>query len=184
MRKLMLLALVVLLLGFAAVPATAGSKGTNRPFKADLVGGVTFEFGTDDHIVRCGQVPPGPLVLTDSWGNATHMGGVQATWVQCAIGATGGFINQEVTMVAANGDQIVFSNDDNSAGDNPYSVDILRGTGRFDGASGSAEVSFVVEPLFLPPEVCEPGTDPNNPLCFDLVTPWPWSGSFEGMISY
>lgn len=151
-----------------------------EPFTADLVGQITFEFGTPAHLARCGEEPPGPLVLTDSSGTATNLGEVQTTWAQCAIGATGGFISQEGTMVTADGDQLLFTAD-NAAGDNPYEVTVVGGTGKFATATGTAQVAFAVVPQFLPPEVCEPSaTDP----CFDVLTPWPWSGTFEGVIAY
>jgi hypothetical protein len=180
MRKLILLALVGSLLGLVAVPAAAAPGGTDRPFKADLVGEITFEFGTE----RCAVTFPGPLTHTASWGNATHMGRVEAAWDHCPTDPTsGGFILGEMTMVAANGDEIVFMYE-NPAGLNPFSIAIDSGTGRFAEATGAASVAFGFTPQFLPPDVCEPGTDPFNPPCFDLVTPWPWQAWIEGTISY
>ncbi|NNC92563.1 MAG: hypothetical protein HKN80_08730 [Acidimicrobiia bacterium] len=151
-----------------------------KRFTADLVGEIAFEFGTPAHMARCGEEPAGPLVLTNSSGTASDIGVVQATWAQCAIGATGGFVSQETTMEAANGDQL-FLAADNADGDIPYEVTVVGGTGRFVGATGSAQVTFVAVPQFLPVEVCEPS--PTNP-CLDVTAPWPWSGTLEGIIAY
>ncbi len=180
MRKLTLLALVGLLLGLAAVPAIAAPGGTDRPFKADLVGEVTFEFGTE----YCAVTFPGPLTHTQSQGYATHLGRVDSAADHCPTDPTsGGFILGEWTLVAANGDEVFFVYE-NPAGLNPFPVVIDGGTGRFADATGTVSVAFGFTPQFLPPDVCQPGTDPTNPLCFDVVTPWPWWASIEGTISY
>lgn len=164
---------VVALVLAMAIPATAGPKGTDRPFKGEAVGEVTFAFGP------CAD---GPQVTTHATGKASHMGWVEATWVHCALGASGGFVDQEATLVAANGDELHLAGD-NEAGDATYEVAIVDGTGRFEGASGSVFVSFVVEPQFLPPEEC-PTPSPDNNFCLNPFVPWPWWGSLEGMISY
>ena len=83
-------------------------------------------------------------------------------------------------MTGPDGDQIFFAAD-NAAGEVPYPVTVVGGTGKLAAATGTAQVSFSVVPQFLPPEVCEPSaTDP----CFDVMTPWPWSGMIEGSIAY
>jgi hypothetical protein len=143
-----------------AGPSSEVTFTVAEPFRADLAGEITFQFGTPAHLARCGEEPPGPLVLTDSSGTANTLGPVQMTWAQCAVGATGGFISQEATMVTADGDQLLFAAD-NAAGAIPYEVTVVGGTGRFAAATGSAHVTFVAVPQFLPPEVCEPSaTDP------------------------
>jgi hypothetical protein len=173
MRKLMLLALVVLLLGFAAVPATAGPKGTNRPFKANLAGEVTFDFGSP----KCFGIGP-VLTITESWGNATHMGRVQADWEHCPLEV--GFTNGELMMIAANGDELHFEYENFTSGLS-FPMSIVGGTGGFDGASGSVAASAVIDPAFIPG--CP--IDPDNPFpCFDFFTPWGWAGSINGVISY
>jgi hypothetical protein len=178
MRKLMMLALVVLLLGLVAVPAAAGPRGIDRPFKADLVGEIEFEFFS-----RCSppEEPAPPLVTTESSGTATHMGRVEASWEHCAGPPTGGGITDgELTMTAANGDELVlvYGVDEPTPTDPPNSfpMDIDDGTGRFADAQGTLTVTFEVVPQFT--------CDPPVPACLDFMTPWPWSGTIEGMISY
>ncbi|NNC91665.1 MAG: hypothetical protein HKN80_04155 [Acidimicrobiia bacterium] len=163
---------VLALVMFMAVPASAGKKGTDRPFKGTAVGEVTFEFG---------PCPEGPQVTTHAWGKATHMGRVEATWVQCAVGDSGGFVGQVGTLVAANGDE-VFLKADNPTGLSTYEAAIVGGTGRFEGASGLLDLSFVVEPQLFPIPPCDPTQDPFG--CLNPTVPWPWSGSIDGLISY
>jgi len=166
------LAVVVAVLGMA--PVATAKQGMERPFKADLVGEVTFEFPSD--------VCPGPLTLTESWGTASHMGHVEADWAHCPISADG-FIFGGATVSAANGDELFFEYE-NLDGDNPFEMSVDGGSGRFAGATGWVFAAYEVTPVFLPPDACTPGEIPENPNCFDLVTPWPWSASMHGMISY
>jgi hypothetical protein len=174
MKRYAVLVLVVFLVLLGVMPvATAKRNGTDRPFKADLVGEVTFEFPS----TQC----PGPLTVTTSWGTASHLGSVTADWAHCPLDV--GFVDGELVVTAANGDELVFEYD-NPADDNPFAMTVAGGTGRFDVADGWADIEYALTPLFLPLEVCQPGSDPFNPMCFDLVTPWPWWGWIEGEISY
>ena len=172
-KRLCFLGVVMGMIVLLVVPASAGPKGEDRPFKARLAGEITFAFGAP-----CSE---GPIVTTSASGNATHMGRVQADFVQCALGASGGFVGQTGMMEAANGDYIYFAETDNVDGQNPYLVEIVGGSGRFDGADGEVWISFGVVPQLLPPDVCTPSEgDP----CFDPTVPWPWSASMTGVISY
>lgn len=161
------------LLFVLVAPAAAGPKGTDRPFKAELVGEITFEFGSS----VCAAV--GPVeTITNSWGHATHMGDVEAYWSHCPQEV--GFINGHVTFEAANGDQIDMYYEE-LLGVLGFPITVATGTGRFEGVSVDLYGSFVAEPQFLPG--CE--IDPTDPMsCLDLVTPWPWSATIEGTISY
>ncbi|MDH3731686.1 MAG: hypothetical protein OES13_11295 [Acidimicrobiia bacterium] len=174
-RRLSIVGAAIALLMLIVVPATAAKKGTDRPFKADLVGEVEFAFFTD-----CGSPAP-PKVSTESWGNATHMGRVKATWEHCAGGLDGsGITNGHLTMEAANGDQIVLTYTDTEL-PNSFPMEIRSGTGRFADAAGTLVVTFGVEPQFQPPD-CDPDTDPFG--CLNFFVPWPWWASIEGAISY
>ena len=175
LRRLSIVGAALALLMLTVVPAAAGPKGTDRPFKADLAGVIEFEFNTD-----CGSPAP-PLVTTESSGTATHMGRVEANWEHCAGPRTGGGItNGELTMIAANGDELVlvYGVDGPTPTDptNSFEMDVESGTGRFADAQGILTVTFEVTPQFT--------CSPPNPGCLDFGTPWPWSGTLEGMISY
>jgi len=173
LKRWSILSAVVGLLLLTVAPAAAGPKGTDRPFKADLVGEVTFEPGSP----VCADLAP-VETITESWGHATHMGNVWAEWSHCPQEV--GFINGHATFYAANGDQIDLYYEE-LAGEFFFPITTATGTGRFEGVSVSLFASFGAEPQFLPG--CE--FDPDDPLaCFDLVTPWPWWGTIEGTISY
>ncbi|MFW2381414.1 MAG: hypothetical protein ACN4GZ_06600 [Acidimicrobiales bacterium] len=170
-RLLFIGAAIAMVVGLTG-PVGAGPKDTDRAFNAHLTGELTFAFGEP-----CDQ---GPIVTTTSYGNATHMGRVEAHWTQCAIGATGGFVDQTGTIVSHKGDAIMLAAS-NPAGQNPYPVTIVGGTGRFEGATGSVMVSFQVVPELLPHEQCTPS--PQDP-CFNPFVPWAWSARIDGRISY
>ena len=181
LRRWSIVGAALALLMLMVVPAAAGPKGTDRPFKADLVGEIELTFSTD-----CGSPVP-PLVTTRSTGTATHMGRVEANWEHCAGPPGGGLItNGELTMIAANGDELVlvYGVDEPTPPQTPnsFEMDIDHGTGRFADAEGTLTVTFVVEQQFLPMPPCEPTQ--QNFGCLDFGTPWPWSGTIEGMISY
>lgn len=175
LRRWSIVGAALALLMLVVVPASAGPNGTNRPFKADLVGEIEFTFETD-----CGSPAP-PLVTTDSSGTATHMGRVDANWEHCAGPPTGGGITDgELTMIAANGDELVlvYGVDEPTPTDptNSFLMDISDGSGKFADAEGTLTVTFEVVPQFT--------CSPPNPGCLDFLTPWPWTGTIEGQISY
>ena len=171
-RWSMIIAIAALLM-LAVGPVAAGSGGTDRPFKAQLVGEITFEFGSSE----CSAISP-VVTLTDSWGEATHMGQVHMNWAHCPLDI--GFVNGHAEIFAANGDAL-YLEFENIEGGNTFEALVAGGTGRFDGATGTVEVTFAVEPAFVPG--CE--IDPTDPFpCLDFFTPWGWSGTINGTISY
>jgi len=181
LRRWSIVGAALALLMLMVVPAAAGPKGTDRPFKADLVGAIELAFDTD-----CGAPGP-PLVTTLSTGTATHMGRVEAKWEHCAGPPGGGLITDgQLTMIAANGDELVlvYGVEEPTPADTPnsFSMDIVDGTGRFANAEGTLTVTFEVEQQFLPMPPCEPTQE--NFGCLDFETSWPWWGTIEGMISY
>lgn len=178
LRRWSIVGAALALLMLVVVPAAAGPDGSDRPFKAGLVGEIEFEFYSE---CSPSGVPAPPLVTTESSGTATHMGRVEANWEHCAGPQTGGGITDgELTMIAANGDELVLVYGvDGPTPTNPpnsFPMDIDDGTGRFADAAGTLTVTFEVVPQFT--------CDPPSPACLDFMTPWPWSGTIEGMISY
>ncbi len=172
LRRTWLIGLVVASMVLMTIPAGAGPKGTDRPFRGEATGEVTFAFGP--------SCATGPIVTTTASGKATHMGRVTAVWKQCALGATGGWVDQTATLEAANGDQLFLAGT-NPSGATPFLVTVVGGTGRFAGAMGVLQATGDVVPEFLPPDVCTP--TPLDP-CFNPFVPWAWTGLLNGTIDY
>lgn len=169
-RRFLITGVVVAFMVLTVVPAAAGPGGTDRPFKAELIGELTFDIGTD-----CPN-PMGVLTKTESWGNATHLGAMTADWAHCPLGS--GFFGSEVDFVAANGDRLHLEYPTNPEG-NPFVMYVDGGTGRFEDATGTLNGVFWTEPQFIPG--CEP--TPEDP-CYNPFVPWPWGAEIEGTISY
>ena len=169
-RRSLIAGVVLALIVLAVLPVGAGPGGTDRPFKATLVGELSFAIETD-----CPN-PMGVLTMTHSSGNATHMGNVTADWAHCPTAE--GFLGSSVDMVGANGDLIHIRYDEVLSG-TTFTAYIEGGTGRFEGAVGEVQMTFGTVPQFLPD--CEP--TPEDP-CYNPFVPWPWWGSMDGTISY
>lgn len=174
LKRLWVIGSAVALMMLMAAPAGAGPNGTNRPFWGQATGEVTFAFDF-------GECATGPVVTTTAFGTATHMGRVTAVWTQCAIGSTGGWTGQTATIEAANGDELWLYGGDNPSGATSFSVTIVGGTGRFDGAMGTLQATGIVVPEFLPADQCTP--TPQDP-CFNPFVPWAWEGTLDGRIGY
>jgi hypothetical protein len=166
-------AIVALLATMTISPVAAKEKGTDRPFKADLAGQVTFEFGEGD-AAPCGPFQPGwgftVITHTEATGNTTHMGRTQASFRHCPTDV--GHDNGHLTLTAANGDEVYTEYvDDGTTGDS-FPMHVVGGTGRFAGATGLLTLDYWLDP------VIGPDGEP------DFTAPWDWWATIEGAISY
>jgi hypothetical protein len=166
-------AIVALVATMTISPAAADQGGRNRPFKADLAGQVTFEFGAGD-VAPCGSSQPGwgftVITRTEATGTASHLGKARASFWHCPTDI--GHDNGHLTLVAANGDEIYFEYvDDGTMGDS-FPMHVVGGTGRFAGGAGSVILHYRLEPAIGPDG--EP----------DFTAPWGWWATIEGVISY
>ena len=172
---LALLAMVLALFTMTGTSAVAdgGDDGeAQRPFTGTLDGSVTF--APADPAMNCTwpPAPEGPLMtISQGVGTATHMGRVTMSSVHCS----GDFLDGSMVLTAANGDQVFL---DYSGPCTPFppptpditcdlAAEVTGGTGRFEGATGEADLTA---------HVIYPGTP----------GPGPWEAHFawEGWISY
>jgi hypothetical protein len=157
------------------VPAASGQQGADRPFKATLTGSSLWGFpgvSPSDCTIA--------TILTDSTGQATHLGRVVATWSSCPA-EPAYVIDGRLTITAKNGDMLFGRYDyDPTSASYSFPISWTGGTGRFAQASGSVVGVFKVVPQFFPG--CIPDPDPFP--CFDFSVPWPWSGTITGTITY
>lgn len=168
--------LAAVFIGPVVAPAASfGQNGTDRPFKASLTGSVRWEWpGVSPS--NCTAVTS----LTDSRGQATHLGRVVASWSHCPA-EPAYVVDGRVTMSAANGDVVSGRYDyDPASGSKSFPVILTGGTGRFAEASGAVVLTFEVVPRLLPGCVPVPNPFP----CYDFSLPWPWSATLTGTISY
>lgn len=171
--KLLFAAALITLL---VVPmAASGPEGIDRPFKARLAGSVHWDYpGVSPS--NCTLVTS----LTDSVGQATHLGRVVASWSHCPA-EPAYVIDGRLTMIAANGDMLFGRYDyDPTSVSSSIPITWTGGTGRFAEASGSVISTFKVVQQFIPG--CNPDPDPFP--CFDFSVPWPWSATLTGTITY
>ena len=157
-----------LLLSISQSPL-AGPRGTDRPLKGSLTGEVTFAFGD----VECVPVNGvGVMTTTVAWGNLSHLGKVQAVFSHCPGPLEGGeYKYGELTLWAANQDEVWATYED-ADGLPPFVLHFAGGTGRFKGAEGTANLDWVVQPMF---------DESGN---MDFFVPWPWWATIEGVLSY
>lgn len=172
-RMLLLAGALVSLL---AVPmASAGTGGTDRPFKTTLAGSVHWEYpGVSPS--NCATV----TTLTDAVGQVTHMGRVAASWSHCPD-EPGNTADGRLTLTAPNGDRLHGRYDyDPASESNDIPIAFTGGTGRFAGASGAVVATYEIVPRFI--SGCNPDPDPFA--CMDFSVPWQWSATMTGSISY
>jgi hypothetical protein len=164
------------LIGVLAVPAASSAQdGADRPFSATLTGSATWLFPGDTPS-QCTIV----TTLTESTGQATHLGRVAALWSHCPA-EPGYVIDGRVTITAANGDTLTGQYDyDPTVKSNILAIAWTGGTGRFANASGAVAVTYNVIQQFIPG--CNPVPKPSA--CYDFSVPWPWSATMVGTISY
>jgi len=166
-------AVVALVATMTISPVAAQEGGTARPFKADLAGQVTFEFGEAD-AAPCGPFQPGwefsVITHTEATGNATHLGKTQASFLHCPTDI--GHDNGHLTLMAANGDEVYTEYvDDGTTGDS-FPMYVVGGTGRFAGATGVLTLYYRLDPAI----------GPDGEL--DFFAPWGWWATIDGVISY
>jgi hypothetical protein len=155
-------------------PAVHAQDGTDRPFKAKLTGAATWDWP--------GDWPSGCMVattVTHATGQATHLGLTVLLSTHCPAQPTYAD-DGRLTLTAADGDMLYGTYDYVPGPAAPTPVTWTGGTGRFEGASGSAVMTFRVVQQFIPG--CNPV--PNPFPCYDFSVPWPWFGTLEGTISY
>ena len=168
MRKLGIF-VIVLCLAMTAMPLAGADSGL-RPFKGSVVGSITFPMFTE-----CENYG-GANVRTDSYatGTASHLGQVVLMSAHCTPEPGVDTIAGEMTLVAANGDEVYISYTGVNGPPDPVTwilisdVDfvITGGSGRFEGATGGGDMTAFV--LF------EGLDDPE----------WPVSWVWEGSIGY
>ncbi len=173
--------IVAALAALAMAPAAlAGPKGTDRPFKATMSGYAHWNV-----TAHCGE---GPTTLTESPGNATHMGKIMSYWSHCPAEdrADDGFIK----LVDARGFELHGYYDygeeiDNADGSYTFRKLLVwdGGTGPYADAQGWAAVTYGVTPVFV--EGCEFDWDDMDSVfaCMDFTAYWPWWGTLEGRIN-
>ena len=105
-----------------------------RPFHATFTSTVV-SFQPNPEV--CGEDSPARNLIQSVSGKATHMGNISGSISSCVIPKVIIF-NAEITLVAANGDELFFERS------GPGAFEINDGTGRFAGATGSVIGSFVV----------------------------------------
>lgn len=111
-------------------------RGTDRPLKGSLSGMVTFEY--DD--------PQFPVTtVMNAVGTMSHLGKVESHWTHNPPVGMPNYINGQVVLTAANGDELR-----GEYGDVPhllpeFTVDVVGGSGRFENATGTIEVSAEVQ---------------------------------------
>jgi hypothetical protein len=169
MTVILLVSLFVVSMAFADI------GGTDRPFKATLVGAARWEFPGSSPS-NCAEV----TTLTEATGQGTHMGQIEAFWSHCP--AEPDNVNDgRLRLVATNGDELYGTYDyDPNSESNDIQITFNGGTGSFEDASGTVVATYEVIPQFIPE--CDPEPDPFS--CFDFFVPWPWSATLTGTISY
>jgi hypothetical protein len=127
-----LLVLAVVVFSFSlSSQSFAGKGGTNRPFKGVAKGTIT-------------KLLP-PDLEVEYTGNATHLG--RFTRFETAILKPDGSVSGSIDYVAANGDELFttfsgsFVNPTTATG----TYTITGGTGRFEGATGTATFEAVTD---------------------------------------
>ncbi|MEX1288735.1 MAG: hypothetical protein AB1Z57_12405 [Acidimicrobiia bacterium] len=147
MRRSLVVA-VVLLVALAAMPLALAGGGHERPFKEDLTG-----YGmppiADPVLVeaRCGEGALWISTMTGT-GTITHLGRVTWEAEHCFYDDFMSFGASELTITAANGDQLFGTYTGSMTGPTTWLDDltIVGGTGRFEGATGEVAESGWYDP--------------------------------------
>lgn len=146
MRKLLGVAvLLAALMAFVVAAATADTGGTDRPFKGTLVGSAT--------VAPDASCPIGLRTWSEASGTASHLGFVSMSSNHCTP-ATNVIAGGEMTLVAANGDEVHMTY---SGTCDPFPLPpvgetitcntpgvIVGGTGRFANATGGTLTTALV----------------------------------------
>lgn len=129
----------------------SGMKGQDVPFS----GAVTGQLQMSANLARCSA--PLRFGVSDAIGNALHMGNMTYHTEQCVNPTNGQITAGVLVLTAANGDEIhgTFSGQAQSAeGESHVLADFVftGGTGRFEHATGEAEMTAVLDVhLGVPP---------------------------------
>ena len=171
-RFLAIIGLGALILSWFALPATATSA---RPFSGSVRGEGTFPW-VGDECPAGGAFLGGLQTRGDGTGQVTHLGRITMTALHCTPASTqlqGG----HTTLVAANGGELhltyagtVDPFDPATLGPGTQvhgttTMEVTGGTGRFEGADGTATQHFVATVA-------------------EGLAPWPVSWVWDGWISY
>ena len=130
---------------------SSGMKGNDVPFS----GAVTGQLQMSVNFARCST--PLRLGVSDATGNALHMGNMTYHTEQCVNPQTGQITAGILVLTAANGDEIhgTFTGQARSVpGESHVLADFVftGGTGRFERATGEAEMTAVLDVhLGVPP---------------------------------
>ena len=161
------------LAALAAVPTASAGKAAT-PFKATLKGSVAY-YVPD-------VCPPSCRTFTTmvyASGQATGIGRITIkSWHRPYD--PDNHRDGHVTIVAADGDRLYGRYD--YKGSDVIPVTFTGGTGRFDGASGTAVMKARVTMRFKAAPPCDKKTDAFA--CLDPDVPWPWSATISGTIEY
>jgi hypothetical protein len=180
-RRFPLTVAAVALATLVAVPvASAGTGGTDRPFRATMVGESYWEMPSENR-PDCGPI----ATFTQPTGEATHLGEITASWSHCP--ALPDYIGDgRLVIVAADGDELYGTYDyDPFDMTNVIPITFSGGTGRFDDASGSVEAAYSIEPRVTTSCTTDPFCfEVDDGVYLDLTVPWPWSATLTGTISY
>jgi hypothetical protein len=169
MKKLLAAAvLLAALAAFAVTSAAAKTGGTDRPFKGKVVGAASA-------VTESSCLPLTPVrTYVEGSGVASHLGRVSMTSNHCPL-LDGWNVDGHMTLVAANGDELHMTYEvvsDPAGIPTPGTVItatgdyvIVGGTGRFANATGEVDGTTLV--TFT-----------------GLGTPWPFTMTWDGTLSY
>jgi hypothetical protein len=150
MRRLTAIVTICLLALFGLVGPSAASS-SHRPFHGTVSGEATFPAVSDAVCPPSSVWVGGRQTVSEADGVASHLGNVHMTSAHCTP-LTDKLVGGDMTLVAANGDQL-FMDYSGTCPFDPFSavpgvtvltcqteLTVTGGTGRFDGASGHADM--------------------------------------------
>ena len=160
---------VLMLMGF---PGSVDAKSSSRPFNGTLRGEVTFPFVGYDECPASDIFFGGLRTDSEATGTVSHLGRTVMTSRHCTP-AGAALEGGEMTLVAANGDEVYIAYAGTAPPPGPDGVivvsvdfDIVGGTGRFENATGGGEaIAYVMFEGF---------GDPSWPAT------WVWKGAMIG----
>jgi hypothetical protein len=148
-------------------PITAPSSvamAVDVPFSGAVTGGLTF-------VANPQNCPSGVTGVSDATGTALHMGTITYHTEQC-VNAALGITGKALVLTAANGDELhgTFVGQSTAPGETGTQIQVSAtlmfegGTGRFENATGTAEMTAV--------------------LTHSAAFPWPGRWQWSGTIRY
>lgn len=133
-------------IGSITAPSSLSMKAVDVPFSGVVTGEAVFDFVTNPK--ACASTF---TTITTAKGPASHMG--LTTWQsQHCVGAAGQLLDAELVLTAANGDEVHATYTGSCAGTGVIgelitcsgNILVSGGTGRFENASGTAELSGAI----------------------------------------